>query len=119
MKLCLIGSTKFMELYVKANRDLTLRGHIVYTVATISTKSALADTESTPITTEQKDVLDLVHLRKIQESDACVLVTDDTGYFGYSTNRELIWAQMNKKPIYTIHNMDLAGEIVDPKELAL
>ena len=44
-------------------------------------------------------MLDLVHLRKIQESDAVVLVTDETGYYGDSTKRELIWAEMLNKSI--------------------
>ena len=101
MKLCLIGSTRFMPQYIEANRRLTLLGHIVYTVAQITTKSALAPTVETPITEEEKIVLDLVHLRKIMESDAVVLITDETGYVGSSTRREIQWAQMLEKQIFS------------------
>jgi hypothetical protein len=116
MKLCLIGSTRFMELYVATNRALTLRGHVVYTVATISTASAMKPTEESPITPEEKEILDLVHLKKIQESEAVVLITDETNYFGDSTRREMLWAQMNAKPIYTIFQLDLIGGVLHPKE---
>lgn len=99
MKMCLIGSTRFMESYVEANRELTLRGHIVYTVATISTASALKDTAHSPITEKEKEILDLVHLRKISESDSVVLITDETGYYGPSTRREMLWASILEKPL--------------------
>lgn len=93
MKICLIGSSRFKDLYDATNKKLTLDGHIVYSIATVST----ADGSELP--EAQKMVLDLVHLRKMQESDACVLVTDETGYFGFSTKREMIWAQMIGLPI--------------------
>lgn len=99
MKLCLIGSTRFMDLYAKANRELTLKGHVVYTVATISSSDPSVRAED-QITEEDKIILDLVHLRKIQESDGVVLITDDTGYIGFSTRRELIWAQMLELSVY-------------------
>jgi hypothetical protein len=86
-----------MPQYIEANRQLTLQGHIVYTVATISTSDA---TKKSDITEEDKQVLDLVHLRKIQESDAVLLITDETGYIGFSTFREIQWAQMNGIRIY-------------------
>ena len=94
MKLCLIGSTRFMPQYIAANRLLTLQGHVVYTVATISTSDA---TKKSDITEEDKTVLDLVHLRKIAESDGIVLISDETRYIGFSTRREIQWAQMLSK----------------------
>ncbi len=97
MKLCLIGSTRFMPQYIEANRQLTLQGHVVYTVAMMS--SSTAETKS-DLSEADKQVLDLVHLRKIQESDAVLLITDETGYIGFSTFRELQWAQMNGIRIY-------------------
>ena len=95
MKLCLIGSTRFKELYLKANRSLSALGHVVYSVAFITSEA-----EPTQVSKGEKEILDLVHLRKIQESEAVVLVTDDSGYFGDSTRRELYWARMNRKAIY-------------------
>lgn len=94
MKLCLIGSSRFLDRYVEANRRLTLSGHIVYSIATVSSAAGGELPE------EQKIVLDLVHLRKIQESDAVVLITDETDYVGFSTRREIQWAQMLGKLCY-------------------
>lgn len=102
MKICLIGSTRFMTEYAAANRRLTLLGHIVYTVAMMSTgleRDGVEGPSSTP-TDEEKIILDLVHLRKIMHSDAVVLITDSSRYVGFSTRRELMWAQMLAKRIY-------------------
>ena len=95
MKLCLIGSTRFKDLYHAANRKLTADGHIVYTVAFISSEGV-----PTEVREEEKIILDLVHLRNIEESDAVVLITDETGYVGFSTKREIQWAQLRNKLIY-------------------
>lgn len=92
MKICLIGSTRFMWKYRLVNQELTLAGHIVYTVAAISSSVADEHTDDQEITPAQKETLDLVHLRKILESDAIYLVTDESGYFGESTSREIKWA---------------------------
>lgn len=100
MKLCLIGSTRFMEQYMAANRELTLKGHIVYTVATISSESAMKPLTGSPISDSEKIVLDLVHLKKILDSDAVVLITDNTRYAGFSTRREIQWAQLLGKPCF-------------------
>lgn len=97
MKICLIGSTRFMGLYREFNIKLTLAGHIVYSVCTASTG---LPTEREEISEAQKQTLDLVHLRKIMESDCCVLVTDDSLYAGFSTRREMEWATMLDKPLY-------------------
>lgn len=98
MKLCLIGSSRFLESYAELNRSLSLAGHVVYSIATCS--SSAIDVESEILTTTEKEILDLVHLRKIQESEGVVLVTNEEGYIGPSTTREIRWAQMNNIPIF-------------------
>jgi hypothetical protein len=98
MKLCLIGSTRFMDLYQNFNRRLTMAGHIVYSVAMVS--SAERGTNGPNISDLEKIRLDLVHLKKILESDAVVIVTDQTRYVGESTRRELDWARLNGKKVY-------------------
>jgi len=117
MKICLIGSTRFMDLYREWNRRLTLAGHVVYTVATISSSAAAQHIKAEAfITDDQKETLDLVHLRKIQESDAIVLITDQTNYVGFSTKRELKWARMLRKIRYTVLNekdMDFLCSMID------
>lgn len=96
MKFCLIGSSRFKELYTRANRELTGEGHVVYSIAWHSSDSEPVK----EVSEELKMVLDLVHLRKIQESEASILITDDTGYFGFSTRREIIWCSMLMKPLF-------------------
>lgn len=101
MKICLIGSTRFSDRYLRVNRMLSLAGHVVYSVATISSAAkALDQYESIPLTPQEKETLDLVHLQKITESDECFVITDETGYVGESTRREIKWASMNGIPIF-------------------
>jgi hypothetical protein len=89
MKICLIGSSRFRDKYDEMNKRLSLGGHVVYSIAMVSTGNTLEP--------DQKETLDLVHLRKIQESEAVVLITDEDGYIGESTRREIKWATMLSK----------------------
>jgi hypothetical protein len=108
VKICLIGSTRFMDRYHEANRKLTLAGHIVYTVAMISSRERGIDGPN--ISAADKEWLDLVHLVKIQESDAVIVIgctlDEITGnhsvdtYIGESTRREIRWAALNQKEIF-------------------
>lgn len=90
MKICLIGSTRFKKQYEKTNKSLSLEGHVVYSVSCFGHSGDI-------LTDAEKQTLDLVHLKKIAESDAVCLVTDDSGYYGESTKREIEWARMNDK----------------------
>lgn len=95
MKVTLCGSTRFMDQFHAANVALSLQGHIVYSVAT-STKGDFQPTE------DQKLALDAVHLRKIQESDAVMVVgrqEDGTVYIGESTRREIMYAHIWDKDL--------------------
>ena len=95
-KICLIGSTRFMDQFNAANVALSLKGHIVYSVAT-STKGDFKPTD------DQKLALDLVHLQKIDESDVVMVVgreEDGSVYIGESTRRELMYADMKDKEVF-------------------
>lgn len=106
MKLCLIGSTRFAEQYDQVNRDLTLMGHVVYSVATVGVSPGEEKVKKgKAITDEEKETLDLVHLIKIMQSDACVLITDIHGYVGISTKREIRWAMMLGKQVILPNNV--------------
>jgi hypothetical protein len=96
MKICLCGSTRFMDQFHAANVALSLAGHIVYSVAT-STKGDFQPSE------DQKIALDAVHLSKIEESDAIMVVghqEDGTTYIGDSTRREIMFARLREKDVY-------------------
>ena len=85
---CICGSARFMTEIRAANRDLTLAGAIVV---------APSEADESP-TTEQKAVLDALHLRKIDLADR-VLIVNPGGYIGESTRREIAYAQEAGKPI--------------------
>lgn len=96
MKICLCGSTRFMDQFHSANVMLSLMGHVVYSVAT-STKGDFQPTE------DQKTALDAVHFSKIDESDAIMVVgrqDDGTTYIGYSTRREIMYARLRDKAVF-------------------
>jgi hypothetical protein len=106
MKLCLIGSTRFVKEYQETNEMLTKAGHIVYSICMASTGKP----EDRNITEDEKETLDLVHLIKILNSDACILITDATGYVGYSTKREIKWAMMIGKQVVLPNQIVSFGE---------
>lgn len=96
MKLTFCGSTKFKEQYLKWNLVLSKVGHIIYSVAGFGHSGD-------ELTENEKSMLDLVHLRKIVESDAIFVLDceyEGKPYVGASTTREIFWAQMNNKPVY-------------------
>jgi hypothetical protein len=97
MKICLIGSSRFTKKYDEINRKLTLAGHVVYSIAIIKTEG---------MNPEEEETIDLVHLLKIQESDACFLITDESKYIGDSTRREVKWAVMQDMAVLIDADLD-------------
>ncbi len=87
----LCGSTKFKKEYLEVMKKLTLEGKIVIPVG-------LWAQSGDTITEEQKRMLDLLHLRKIDLSDS-IFVINVNGYSGESTKREIEYAQTKGKKI--------------------
>lgn len=96
MKICLIGSTRFIDQYREVNQTLTKMGHVVYSVCMASTGKP-EDRED--LTDDEKETLDLVHLMKLMASDVACLITDGNGYVGFSTRRELKWCLLLGKQV--------------------
>ena len=113
MKITLCGSTRFMEQYHAWNQWLALQRNTVYSVST-SVKDNFAPTD------DEKETLDLVHLDKILNSDAILVINCLRGpndekfhsdmteerwellteeYIGESTRREIKWAKIKNKHI--------------------
>jgi hypothetical protein len=88
----LCGSTKFKEQFMEINKKLTLDGCIVLSVGTFG------HADKIPLTIEQKNKLDALHLRKIDMSDS-IFVIDVDGYIGESTRREIEYSKKNNKKI--------------------
>jgi len=91
---CLCGSTRFKDEFIKANFLESMSGKIVLSVGWFS---HVDHTIYRP-TKEEKQVLDEVYLRKIEMADE-VLILNVGGYIGESTGRELAHARMLKKKI--------------------
>lgn len=111
MIVTLCGSTKFMDSFHRANVELTKRGLSVFSVA----MSSQGDFAPNPT---EKTILDLVHLDKILTADAVFVVGEGLGpnaslYIGKSTAREIVWADMHRKPIVAMalrHDWDDAAQ---------
>jgi hypothetical protein len=95
---CLCGSTRFFEAFMKANYEETLAGKIALSVGFYVHSSGQAHGEQVGCTPEQKRTLDELHLRKIDLADE-VLILNVDGYIGPSTSRELAYARKQGKLI--------------------
>lgn len=89
---CLCGSTRFKEAFVKANRDETLKGNIVLSVGMFGHQ------EGIDMNGEVKKRLDQLHFRKIDLAHE-VLVLNVGGYIGESTRNEINYSLSKHKPI--------------------
>jgi hypothetical protein len=52
---------------------------------------------------KQKELLDLLHFAKIEDSEAIFVLNKDN-YIGYSTGREIIWARMRGKLVFWLES---------------
>ena len=87
----LCGSTRFKDDFERVNKMLTLAGNIVISVGCFG---HAGDT----FTKEQKVMLDDIHKRKIDMSDAIYVINKD-GYIGASTRSEIKYAIAHGKQI--------------------
>jgi hypothetical protein len=100
-RITLCGSTKFKKEFEAVNRQLSLEGNVVYSVA------FFGHADNVALTPEQKAKLDDVHKRKIDNSDA-IFVLDVDGYIGESTASEIHYAESTGKSVfYLSHFPDL------------
>ncbi len=87
----LCGSTKFKDEFLAAQKRLSLEGNIVISVGLFGHSG---DTE---VWTEStKEMLDEMHLRKIDLADE-IFVINVGGYIGSSTRNEIEYALKTKK----------------------
>lgn len=89
---CLCGSTKFKEAYVKAQADETIAGKIVLSVG------LFGHLEGLDMSGELKQQLDELHKRKVDLADE-ILVINVGGYVGESTMSEIKHALKSGKTI--------------------
>jgi ABC-type lipopolysaccharide export system ATPase subunit len=89
----LCGSTKFYKEFDNQNRRLTLEGNIVLSIGCVT-----ASDKKLQLSKEIKQMLDDLHLRKIDLSDE-IFVIDICGYIGESTRNEINYAISKRKKV--------------------
>jgi len=102
---CLCGSTRFKDEFVKANLRETLEEKIVLSIGcdmrTDSEIFGMTSSDQEVWTEEQREIkrkLDELHKRKIDLADE-VLVLNVGGYIGKSTRSEIEYAEIHGKRI--------------------
>lgn len=103
----LCGSTKFQFEFLSVAQKLTLKGNVVLYPAFFS------QSDNIQISDKQKEVLDKVHLKKIDLADE-IIVINKYGYIGKSTNKEIEYAKKhNKKVNYLYDYQERKGWILN------
>ena len=87
----LCGSTKFKDEFMEVQKQLTLAGFIVLSVGCFGHSGD-------KFSDDQKRMLDDMHKRKIDISDA-IFVVNKNGYIGPSTRSEIEYAKSQGKDI--------------------
>ena len=96
----LCGSTKFKDEFLKAQKDLTLKGNIVISVGLFghSGDAEVWENMDEGTLTKTKEMLDDMHKRKIDLADE-IFVINVGGYIGESTKSEIEYAKNTGKKI--------------------
>ena len=94
----LCGSTRFKSEFLKAQKELTLKGNIVISVGLFghSGDNEVWENMSEGELTKTKEMLDDMHKRKIDMSDEIFVINVD-GYIGESTRSEIEYAKNHGK----------------------
>ena len=95
---CLCGSTRFKDEINAANARLTMQGVLVISLGVFG-HTDLPDRDWTTGASDDKRMLDNLHRRKIDLADEVLIVSDETGYFGESTQGEIRYALEHGKPV--------------------
>ena len=96
----LCGSTKFKDEFLKAQKDLSLKGNIVISVGLFehSGDSEVWENMDEGTLTKTKEMLDDIHKRKIDMADE-IFVINVNGYIGDSTKSEIEYAIKTGKKV--------------------
>lgn len=105
----LCGSTRFKNAFMEAQKELTLKGHIVISVGLFGHAGDEEVWESMDegTKTETKMMLDSMHKEKIRMADE-IFVINPNGYIGESTWSEICYARMIGRKIRSIEPVDVS-----------
>lgn len=96
---CLCGSTRFYKEFQRVNYEKSMVGKIVLSVGFYMHETEAAHGEKWGCTHEQKEMLDHLHLKKIDLADEVFIINVD-GYVGDSTMSEIAYALWRRKELY-------------------
>lgn len=96
----LCGSTRFKDDFMRAQKELTLKGNIVISVGLFghSGDDEVWDGMDEGTLSKTKEMLDDMHKRKIDMADE-IFVINVGGYIGDSTRSEIEYAVKNGKKV--------------------
>ena len=96
----LCGSTRFKDEFMKAQKDLTLKGNIVISVGLFghSGDDEVWENMDEGTLTKTKEMLDDMHKRKIDMADE-IFVINFGGYIGDSTKSKIEYATKTGKKV--------------------
>lgn len=96
----LCGSTRFKDEFMKAQKDLTLKGNIVISVGLFSHSGddEVLENMDEGTLTKTKEMLEDMHKRKIDMADEIFVINVD-GYIGDSTKSEIEYAIKTGKKV--------------------
>lgn len=93
----LCGSLKFQKEFNDIQMKLERAGHCCFSVG-------FSESDYTPPSEQEKEILDKVHYKKISLSDI-VLVIDVGGYIGNSTRGEIQFAKVFNIPVIRLSEL--------------
>lgn len=105
MIITLCGSARFEKLFHLWNEVLTLSGHTVFG---LSVYPSLKKGTKNWYSDEEKELLDAAHRRKIDASDA-ILVINHFAYVGESTLKEIKYARRTGKRLYALESWGIGS----------
>ena len=96
----LCGSTRFKDEFMKAQKDLTLKGYIVISVGLFghSGDQEVWENMDEGTLTKTKEMLDDMHKRKIDMAEE-IFAINVGGYIGDSTKSEIAYATNTGKTV--------------------
>lgn len=92
----LCGSTRFKDEFLRVQKELTLKGHIVISVGLFGHSG-----DDEVLNDGVKEMLDEMHLAKIDMADE-IFIVNPGGYIGKSTAREIAYARSQRKPVRSL-----------------
>lgn len=95
--ICLCGSTKFKDEFLKVTKDETLKSNIVLSVG------VFGHADKVELSIGQKRMLDELHRRKIDLCNEVIVINKD-GYIGESTKLEIEYALSRGKIVRYMEN---------------